>query len=89
MDGEEDIIGLDWDNTLGVFIFVLLLNTVNPEECDVVAAIESEANNVQREEIKVETNYAENKRGGKSRASHVCVAFVPFSPVVVPDLRIE
>ena len=40
------------------------LNTVNPEECDVVATIEGEANNVQREEIKVETNYAENKGGG-------------------------
>ena len=40
------------------------LNTVNPEQCDVVAAIESEAHNVQREEIKIETNYAENKGGG-------------------------
>ena len=40
------------------------LNTVNPEQCNVVAAIESEAHNIQREEIKVETNYAENKGGG-------------------------
>ena len=70
MDGEEDVIGLDWDDTLGVFIFVLFLNTVNPEECDVVAAIESEANNVQREEIKVETNYAKNK-GAVSLGLHM------------------
>ena len=40
------------------------LHTVNPEECYVVAAVESEAHYVQREEIKVETNYAENKGGG-------------------------
>ena len=55
-----------WDQGLTKY-----LNTVNPEESDVVAAVQSEANNVQREEIKVETNYAENKGRVKARASYL------------------
>ena len=62
VNGKEDVIGFHWNNALGVFILVFFLknvmkniktraykylNTVNPEECDVVAAVESEANNVQ------------------------------------------
>ena len=54
------------------------LNTVNPEECDVVTAVKGEANNVQREEIKVETNYTEGGRSGvvwreRERESNQCL----------------
>ena len=65
------------------------LNAVYPEESDVVAAIEGEANNVQGEEIKVEANHTENKGGIEFLCLHFCSMYSPFSPVVVPDLGIE
>ena len=39
MDRKEDIIGLNRNNSHWMPGLVLLLNTVNPEECDIIAAI--------------------------------------------------
>ena len=60
MDRKEDIIGLDWNNSHWMSGLVLLLNTVNPEECNIIAAIQRKSNNVESKKVKVQTNYTKN-----------------------------
>ena len=59
VEREEDIIGLDRDHSHGIPVSVLILNTADPEESNIVAAVQSEANNIQRQEVKVQTNHTE------------------------------
>ena len=57
MKREEDIIGLDRNDSHGILVLVLFLDAVYPEQSHIVTSIEGEANNVQRQEIKIQSNH--------------------------------
>ena len=61
VEREEHVIGLDRDDSSRVSLQVFLLHWAHPEQGNVIATVESEANDVQSNKVEVETNDAELK----------------------------
>ena len=61
MNRKEDIVGLDRNDSHGILGLVLVLDALDPEQSHIVASIEGEANNVERQEIKIQSNHTKNR----------------------------